>query len=736
MSIEVTHPYEQIMDKNGKPLDNGLIYVGESGQNPEVYPIQVFYDELYSLPVPQPIRTINGYFSRNGSPAKIFTKETSFSIIIKDKFKIVQFSDLYASGVISGSGLNIFDVNGGMASVKSISGLRGIVKPKSGQVVFVESYFDPEDSSPKQKPLGGGFFVWNERNTNADDGGIYIKPNITISGCWVRQNVAVPDVQMFGAVGNWNARNQTGADDTVAFQSCVSHIIKYGQNYREGGIRSMYIPAGNYRLDGFTVTQGAAYFTFNIFGDGLNSQLWFNPNGTGILLEQENTTFRRFWMNGKLAQGMPTTISPALRYIVQAKLSNKLLDVDLHCEDVGLANFNTGFRISGRGFTFLNSSVGFGNDLFELALDPDLVIAGDTPAIHSLQTSLRHYKIHNNRFDVVSRIMTISGTHELRKYINGLTISENEGTLMNRVILSNITDSCLIAPEFSNNLYVGCFPNSNPYNLNSAKDVLDVSNRYYNLIDESAIATSADAITRLYNFTADIDGLTIVDVQAKDIRDMLVRTSGVTNNINIIRPTLKKFGDTNTGNTFLLYSDRTPRNVTIDGVYATGLSNISRAFIGVTDGGMGSNATIFIAGNHKGVSFGNNYMSFTPNILVNGAVNAGISYTAREAGFVVNANYIEGFFNFAISTALTSGTLGFTLPVPAIADNSLFSSFRSGNGEVNQFTGMPLEKVTTIIVNGNTDQSTKIIQDGVEFNLSNKTSSAIGVWCTFKYRFK
>lgn len=101
MSLQVGNAFQVIIGKDGSPLDSGFVYIGESGQNAEVYPIQVFYDEELTIPAPQPLRTINGYFSRNGSPAKIFCGVSSCSITVKDKNNILQWFDSNYTGVLS-----------------------------------------------------------------------------------------------------------------------------------------------------------------------------------------------------------------------------------------------------------------------------------------------------------------------------------------------------------------------------------------------------------------------------------------------------------------------------------------------------------------------------------------------------------------------------------------------------------------------------------------------------------
>lgn len=81
---QLAPPYPIFTDKNGDPLDNGYLYFGVADQNPETNPIQVYWDNALTQPAAQPIRTINGYPARNGSPAAVYTNDY-FSITVRNK---------------------------------------------------------------------------------------------------------------------------------------------------------------------------------------------------------------------------------------------------------------------------------------------------------------------------------------------------------------------------------------------------------------------------------------------------------------------------------------------------------------------------------------------------------------------------------------------------------------------------------------------------------------------------
>lgn len=210
MSTQIGQAYPLIVDKSGNPLDNGIIYIGESGQNPENYPIQIYYDEDFTIPAPQPLRTINGYFSRNGSPAKIFINAVECSIVVKDKFKILQWSDLNYTGILSGKGIKASDVvdESGLSQqewnsgVESIADLISIQNPKDGGRVYVKSYY-------VGLGIGGGAFVYNSAKSLINDG-------VLCFNGWVRQINDFITPEMAGA------RGDKVNNDRLPWQNCLN----------------------------------------------------------------------------------------------------------------------------------------------------------------------------------------------------------------------------------------------------------------------------------------------------------------------------------------------------------------------------------------------------------------------------------------------------------------------------------------------------------------------------------
>lgn len=82
----VTFPIPLFFDTDGTPLNNGNVYIGQSGLNPETYPINVYWDSELTQPAAQPIKTTNGYLSRNGTASRIYVAVSSgaYSITVKN----------------------------------------------------------------------------------------------------------------------------------------------------------------------------------------------------------------------------------------------------------------------------------------------------------------------------------------------------------------------------------------------------------------------------------------------------------------------------------------------------------------------------------------------------------------------------------------------------------------------------------------------------------------------------
>jgi len=84
MSVLQINPFEYFTDSDGEPLDAGYIYIGVANLDPQTNPIDVFYDEALTIPVVQPIRTVNGYVLNGGAPASLYV-DSNYSVRVSNR---------------------------------------------------------------------------------------------------------------------------------------------------------------------------------------------------------------------------------------------------------------------------------------------------------------------------------------------------------------------------------------------------------------------------------------------------------------------------------------------------------------------------------------------------------------------------------------------------------------------------------------------------------------------------
>jgi hypothetical protein len=82
LSIQV--PFPVFQGRDGQPLENGYVWIGVANLNPQTNPVVAYYDAALTIPAAQPLRTINGYISRAGTPAQIYVDGVNFSILVQD----------------------------------------------------------------------------------------------------------------------------------------------------------------------------------------------------------------------------------------------------------------------------------------------------------------------------------------------------------------------------------------------------------------------------------------------------------------------------------------------------------------------------------------------------------------------------------------------------------------------------------------------------------------------------
>lgn len=241
-------------DFDGTPLENGFVYIGQPNLNPEVSPVQVYWDLAGTQPAAQPIRTIAGMFSRFGTPANVYTP-AAYSLTLKNKngslIGYFPTATDFDSSVITNGRIddiaNSTDMSKGVALVGGAGRVVATIAvlktlPKTGSPeAFVMGYYAAGDG-------GGGQYRYDSSDAiSTDNGGTIIVA--ADGGRWKLVTTNTINVRQFGAKGD----NST--DDTAAIQACRDWAVSTGTMTQIVFTRGIYkySVSPNWGVNGLTV---------------------------------------------------------------------------------------------------------------------------------------------------------------------------------------------------------------------------------------------------------------------------------------------------------------------------------------------------------------------------------------------------------------------------------------------------------------------------------------------------
>jgi len=262
MAVKITQKYELFKDVDGDPLENGYIYIGTTGLNPETSPITVYFDEALTLPASQPLRTSGGYIQNAGTPANIYV-DTDYSIIVRNKNETLIYASLSNNAE---AGLS--------SSVDTIGDLIGLDEATTTEELEVYGYHAKGDGA-------GGLFIWDSTASKPNaNGGTIIDPSVSLAnqgtgvgtGCWIRQYSGAINIKWFGAKGDTvlTGRNVfvSGTDNTDIINNIIDDLGSPLEAI------SIFIPKGIYLISGSITNKSSS--------SALNLVSFVGEEGSGI----------------------------------------------------------------------------------------------------------------------------------------------------------------------------------------------------------------------------------------------------------------------------------------------------------------------------------------------------------------------------------------------------------------------------------------------------------------------
>lgn len=270
---EVLAPYEFFTEIDGEPLEAGLIYVGEEGLDAETNPITVYSDRALSDPLPQPLRTLNGYIIYNGTPANIYADADAYSMTVRNKNGTLIVTRASNQRAIPFSAIT--GVESAIIQIDSIADF--IVSSLTVDNVEIISYYGGWENTVAG-PKGGQQLHRTGATNNAPSAGTPVPVSHIGTGVqsgyyydatgaeWRLSTPKKLTPYLFGA------RGDATTDDLPAFDSCKAYI----QAFPKGSRPEMRIPASTFLLDGqFNVPD------FVMIGEGSQDSLLLFNNTSG-----------------------------------------------------------------------------------------------------------------------------------------------------------------------------------------------------------------------------------------------------------------------------------------------------------------------------------------------------------------------------------------------------------------------------------------------------------------------
>lgn len=78
------NPFPLFLDARNSLLDAGYIYIGAVDGDPELSPINVYWDEAKTQLAAQPLRTLGGLIVNGSTPSQVFIDADDYSMRVRD----------------------------------------------------------------------------------------------------------------------------------------------------------------------------------------------------------------------------------------------------------------------------------------------------------------------------------------------------------------------------------------------------------------------------------------------------------------------------------------------------------------------------------------------------------------------------------------------------------------------------------------------------------------------------
>lgn len=348
---EITSPYQEFLGLDGSPIDSGTVYIGVYNKNPVTNQIATFFDSGLTLTAGQPLNILGGYITRAGSPTRVYTSATSYSISVYDKKQNL----IYTDNLITASS-NILSLFNDLQFRSAVIG-------------------DEVDITGNVLPgIGGGRFLAVSSSGLTPDG-MTISSSASSGVYWLRVNYDLINPQDGGA-------DTTGLIDSTTqiniLKSYANFGIAYKQIYQYGQLTPALGAFGayDYATIGTTEKLTNTGFTGSATGWSLTN-FTYSANtithAAASIGQASQTITLRPYVNYQLTVVLTTTASGTIDF--QLGGATLLDDTGYYSFDVGTGTFV---------FNYLNQSAT--TALFRVLTDINWAGSIDSVSLIEVQT--------------------------------------------------------------------------------------------------------------------------------------------------------------------------------------------------------------------------------------------------------------------------------------------------------------------------------------------------------------
>jgi len=437
LSIQPTYPI--FTDVDGSPLQDGFVYIGAAGEDPESNPIRAYTDPELTVEVEQPIRTRNGYPSIAGQTVRLYVN-SDYSIVAKNR--------------------NFFNVYESATATERYS--QDVITGGSGSISKIGYKFDPLLGGYPEAAIvlrGDETGYWqntvNGNNTNPDASGAgwqAFPPQSDLSGVsaqggWMATGVVMQDARSLCVASNGDiygigrngasaviykvdlSGNVTTTSISTGFNHSMAFAIKEmsdGNIYFGINLGTEYLKIGKINVSTFSAsivfTAGEVTFGYPSLADGGNGNLYFICGGDVGSIKQ----LRKYnFLTGvtTVAHTLPESAGINGAVSVTRKLSKIYVGYSTY---TGLSTNLSGLEI----IESLNTADSF-SSIYTSVLDGDIVstvsIASNDDNVLHVQFTKAGYisvaKVVNGALNILHRIKSPAGIYVLEgsslEFLNG-----------------------------------------------------------------------------------------------------------------------------------------------------------------------------------------------------------------------------------------------------------------------------------------------------------------------------